>query len=420
MYEQSTSRPAGPALRAPSPPPASHPNLGPAGTTSSPAAGGQSPAPVPRRLTDWVPRAAVIYLLSRVVTTAALITGRLVTGQSWTVLIGRWDAHWYLDVAQHGYPTTTGPLPGMSELRLAFFPLYPLLLRPLVDGVAHPLIVATLATAVLGLGATVAVHRLAAVLADRSGREPADIRRSADRAALLFAVFPGSLVLSLAYTESLAILLLLGCLLALLRRRWALAGLLAALATAARPNALAVVPACGWAAWQAIRLRREWRALVAPLLAPAGFVGYLGYLQVHVGNWRAWDRLERRVWHQSLDFSAGLLRELAPGAVLHHLQTADWQYVSVLVGLAYVGIGVTAWLRWRPPGTVNAYVAGVLAITFAGSHIGPRPRMVLLAVPLFLACAEWLRPRTVWMLAGVSAVLTFGMTYLVATGRVIP
>lgn len=417
MYEQSTSRPAGPVLRPASTPTAAHTSVSPTVSAQTP---GPASAPVAGRRAGWVLRAAGIYLLSRVVTTAALVTGRLVTGQSWGTLIRRWDAHWYLDVAQHGYPTTTGPLPGMSELRLAFFPLYPLLLRPLVAGVTHPMLVATLATAVLGLGATVAVHRLAAVLAHRPGREPADVQRSADRAALLFAVFPGSLVLSLAYTEGLAILLLVGCLLALLRHRWVLAGLLAALATATRPNALAAVPACGWAAWQAIRLRREWRALAAPLLAPVGFLGYLGYLQVHVGDWQAWDRLERRVWHQSLDFSAGLLRELAPGAILHHLQAADWQYASVLVGLAYVGIGVVAWLRWRPPGTVNAYVAGVLAITFAGSHIGPRPRMVLLAVPLFLACAEWLRPRTVWVLAGVSAVLTFGMTYLVSTGRVIP
>ena len=66
----------------------------------------------------------------------------------------------------------------------------------------------------------------------------------AERAMVLFAVFPGSFVLSYAYAEALLIVLAALCLWFLLDEHWLLAGLAAALATATRPNGIALVAAC--------------------------------------------------------------------------------------------------------------------------------------------------------------------------------
>ena len=62
----------------------------------------------------------------------------------------------------------------------------------------------------------------------------------------------------------------------LLEERWLLAGVAAALASATRPNGVALVAACAVAAFIAIRQRRDWWSLVAPLLAPIGFIALPG------------------------------------------------------------------------------------------------------------------------------------------------
>src|SRR5205807_7473706 len=96
--------------------------------------------------------------------------------------------------------------------------------------------------------------------------------------------FPGSIVLTPFYTEGLLIALVLGCLLALLHDRWWTAGVLAALATATRPNAVVIVACCACAAAVAIRRRRDWRPLVAPLLAPTGLLAYFSFLWLRTGS----------------------------------------------------------------------------------------------------------------------------------------
>ena len=62
---------------------------------------------------------------------------------------------------------------------------------------------------------------------------------AADRATLLVALFPGSFVFSLVYSEGIVITCVAFGLLALLRHRWWVAGLLGLVATATTPVALA-------------------------------------------------------------------------------------------------------------------------------------------------------------------------------------
>jgi Mannosyltransferase (PIG-V) len=364
--------------------------------------------------------AARIFLASRLIAVAGILAAHWVSGLSIRLILIKWDAHWYLAVAQHGYPNTATPLPGQAELRLAFFPLFPLLLAPLSALGPNTILAATAVGTAFGLAATVAVAHLAKTVSLRSGADAAAADRTALAAVALFAFFPGAVVLSLAYTEGLAIAAAVGCLLALLHRRWLTAGLCAAVATATRPNALGLVVACAWACGEAVRQRREWRSLLAPLLAPLGCLGYLSYLQIHVGDWRAWQVVEARGWHQNVDFSARLLRLLSPQEVIRHAAHTDWDYFSIVAGLVFVLVAVVCLVRWRPPNVLGAYTAGTLAFCFLSSRVGPRPRMILIAIPLFLACAERLPARQYRLLLGSCAVLTLAMSYFVSMGRIIP
>src|SRR5258708_2599334 len=90
-------------------------------------------------------------------------------------------------------------------------------------------------------------------------------------------------------------------LLTLLERRWLVAGVLAALAGATRPNATAAMLACAWAAGVAIWQNREWRAAVAPLLAPVGMLAFFVFLWWHTGETLIWFRVESQGWGERID-----------------------------------------------------------------------------------------------------------------------
>ena len=206
-----------------------------------------------------------------------------------TEVLLSWDGRWYLDIVRHGYPHSIPPniTYEQSEARAAFFPVYPLTVR-LVDAIAPggDTIAALFVNFVLALVAMLLIGRLALRLTDDA--------EVAARAMVIFAVFPGSFVLSFAYAEAALIALCAACLLLLLDERWVLAGLVGALATATRPNGVAIVAACAVASFIAIRQRRDWMSLAAPLLSPIGFVAFQAFLRHHTDESWPWFRVPAR------------------------------------------------------------------------------------------------------------------------------
>ncbi|MGZ4590581.1 MAG: mannosyltransferase family protein [Actinomycetes bacterium] len=161
----------------------------------------------------------------------------------------RWDSAWYLAIARHGYPAHLnypvglhGAPPRYSPW--AFFPLFPLLVRAVheVTALGYTISAYALNVVIAGL-AVLVLWRLARAVA---GSE------AADRTVLLFCAFPGSVVLSLAYSEALFILLVTLTLLLLVRHRWWLAGLTGALCSLTRPT--------GVRSWSRPRWPRSWRS----------------------------------------------------------------------------------------------------------------------------------------------------------------
>jgi hypothetical protein len=163
-------------------------------------------------------------------------------GRVWEVLAGpaaRWDAAYYLTIAKHGY----GDLSSASNHRLAFFPLYPLLVRAL--GVVLPLIVAGVLISIVALGfALYGVHRLSTL---ESSRGSAAVRgRASDTAGLavlLLAFSPMAVFFSAVYTESLYMALAVGAFLCARNGRWMWAATAGLLAAATRsPGGLLLLP----------------------------------------------------------------------------------------------------------------------------------------------------------------------------------
>ena len=208
-------------------------------------------------------RAAGVYLVLRAVTTVMLLmaVGRQVPVESWTGptvdyfdMTVLWDGSWYRTIAEHGYPhhLPLDPVSGTpSQNAWAFYPLFPMLSRGLMGltGLSFPVVASTLAL-LCGLGAAVL---MAGLLADRV---PAKVALAA---VAVWAAFPASVSLQLAYTESLAMLVLCGFLWAVMRGRWSVAAALVLVLGVTRPIALpaaAVVVVALVLRWRARRTRR--------------------------------------------------------------------------------------------------------------------------------------------------------------------
>jgi hypothetical protein len=267
------------------------------------------------------------------------------------------------------------------QSEVAFFPLYSLLMRALDRVLPGGVDVAGVVLSLLiGALATVLVWVIAEKLADRE---------VADKTAVLFAFSPGAFVLSLVYAEGLLVLLSAGCLLALLERRWLVAGVLAGLASATRPNATAVMMACAWAAGWAIWRRREWRALVAPLLAPAGMAAFFAFLWWHTGEPLIWFRVESQGWGERIDFGRSNLGVFAD-VFTRPLHNPNRIVLAISMVSAVVLLVVL--VKAKLPGIFNVYAFGGLGLVLA-SHINARPRFIFVAFPLVIALAKKIRTQ---------------------------
>lgn len=354
-----------------------------------------------RRPSTWPAAAfvAVTYVLSRLCVFAGfVVASAFQSGMSLSRVPTLWDGRWYLRVVSDGYPHVVPEVAGKAtESTLAFFPLFPTVVRIVsgLPGLSDPVAGLVVSLGAGGLAIWL-VHRLAASLAGT------DVAR---RATVLFCFFPGSIVFSLVYAEGLMVGLAAGCLLALHRRRWVLAGALAGLATACRPNAMVLVVTCGWAAVEAVRRRRDRRALLAPALAVSGVAGFMLFLWLRTGEGAVWLRVQHEGWNQQVDFGRVLL-----GQVVWMLKAPlqSFERIIVVAGLAFATAGLVLLVRavrrqgW--PGALLVYTAGILGLAAVYRVDVFRPRAVLAAFPLFLALGERVSRRTSAVLVAVGAV----------------
>jgi hypothetical protein len=361
----------------------------------------ESPTPAPRfRRFAWMVRPALMYVVSRIIVLGAMGVAALAGHRSVAYQIDTWDSKWFIRAARSGWPSRLPMIHGhVNGNTIAFFPGFPLTFRWFSDLTGTSLLVAgAIVSTVSGLTAMIAIWALVRHYAGA---------KAADRSTLLVALFPASFVFSLVYAEGMIITLVAACLLALLRRRWLLAGVLAAVATGIAPVALAVVVSCAWSALWAIRRDRDWSALAAPLLAPLGFVVYQLWLWHHTGDLSAWRQTELGGWKSYV--SAAYPVHVITGFIGHPLSS------TASINMVFAGIIITivcavVAYRDRLPSPVLLYGLCVAVVAILTRPVGPRPRFILLAFPLILAIGTRLRGKPYVAVVSVSAVLLVALT----------
>lgn len=337
-----------------------------------------------------------------------------------------WDASWYRQIAEHGYPATlpVGADGLVQQNAWAFFPLFPFLVRGVMAITTGPwYVVAPIVATLLGAAAMLVIHRLVVVGAPRAVAAHPGLPLAT---VLLVSVFPSSVVLQTGYTESLALLLIAGSLTALvLRRYWLTALLVLALGftrAVALPMALVVV------VHAVVRWRRSRRG--EDRLRRADVVGLGGLAVAAVVSGLAWPAI--------CGWVTGV-----PDA---YLQTqGSWRGDRHVVPFASWGYAATFWFgRWAPAVLfIVSVTVVVLVLSRSSRRLGPELltwspaylgylaaviepgtsvfRFLLLAFPMAaitagLPPARWRRPVllvVVVVMAGLQVLWTYQLWRLV-------
>ena len=339
---------------------------------------GPQPAKPPRLSTLW--RLTALYFAVR---TVLLIADVLVAHQSYSGRLAgpllSWDSHFYILIAQHGYPATVLRSGGsLTYSPAAFPPGLPLLIR-LLAITGTPYVGAAIEVSVLcGWATTLLMWQIGSdVGGDRLGYN----------SATLLAVFPGmGVAWGLIYSEAPGAMFVAASLLMLMRRRWLLAGLAGAAATLCSPVALALVVPALYLVVRDLRHKKPSGALVSATLTPLGFVGFALWDGIRYHDLLYYWHLQHDAWGVSVDFGRGLV------GLLGHLWAAGYQGPAWLEWTAVVAVALTivAMLKAKLPAVLNFYIGASLLGLFC-SNQGLKPRLLVWAFPALIAVARSVR-----------------------------
>lgn len=303
--------------------------------------------------------------------------------QSWNIidLHNRWDAAWYLDIAEKGYY-----LRGEGkQANVVFFPLYPILVRLAGYLTGGNLVLAGWIVSSVFMALAVAMlTRL--TLEFHPEIDPA-------RPALFLLVFPTAFYLNAVYSESLFLFLSLCVVYFALKRNFVLAGIFTALASATRVAGVflfivLLVEFYQAYGWRALFTTRVWPLMLAPL----GIVAFFLHHWIVFGDFFLYLHVQKTFGR---DFKSHIDEYLVvrnnPDMV-HTLLDISFTLLSILFALV-------ALKRFRP--AYGLYMLITLAVALStGTALGI-DRYALVMFPIFLIGAGIRSSvgRNAWMIA---------------------
>jgi hypothetical protein len=313
----------------------------------------------------------------------------------------RFDAVWFLELADHGYSSYGGAA--------AFFPGYPLLIRALtpVTG-GHPVVAATLLSNAALLVALVLLYRLSCLEFSET---------IARRTIVLLLVNPVSYFFYAPYSESLFLALTVAFFLYVRREKWLRAALVAGLASGTRSvGVLLALALAAEACTRHVEWRRTPRLVFGELsrwglrlaIAASGLIAYLAYWAGRGDTWRPLEVQSLYWFRETSPPWEPVLRGI--WTLVSHPREPAWLTTNVNTFIAVVALllAVVAVRRLAPSYAVFT-VACIVAPLLASNPTEPLlsvARFDLVIFPLTWAMAlVSRRPGVYGLIAGTSATL---------------
>lgn len=357
----------------------------------------QRPIRTPIRVTDAV-------LITAAITGIKLLVLSLVgirAGHSVSWALSRWDAQFYMGIAEGGYFHPTSPIIDGPpwERSLAFFPAIPGIIDALTRLGFNPLTAGVVFSQCCSLLACAGAMALASRMgAGRAGQAMAAV-------AILGA--PLAITMAMPYSEALFLALALWALVAMIDERYLQAGVLCCVAGLARLTAVDLIAVLilvvAWRMWRTRRLNIA--GIVAVLISPIGLFSYLAYANHHLADAGGYFGIQKQGWHSAFDFGAATVRFLMRVAFDPEANVGYFLSALIIVGAVVVLLtSLQAAFRGQLPWIVWLFGAAIIAnVLLSDGIMHSRPRLLLPAyVLLFPWVVRW-RPRTAVMYVLVSA-----------------
>lgn len=323
-------------------------------------------------LLDFVATRAAIIVIAEL---AAVIIGQRPgthIEESQHVLLsvwGRWDAVHYIDIATRGYLGTD----------MAFFPLYPLLIKLVGAFAGNHLVAGLLISNASFFFGLLFLYRLIEREYDRS---------VARRAIFYVSIFPTAVFFSAVYTESLFFMLTVASFYYMRAGRWWIAGAIGFLAALSRvEGVLLIVPfLMEWFAAMRARTASPFGVLAAGLI-PLGLVTYMAYLWVLRADPLYFSHVQIH-WNRHLAFP--WVSVINAFEKIAHATTALLianQSLEIAFTLLMLGVLAFGWKSLRP--SYIAYMALSILVPMSTSSLMSMPRFALVLFPMFVIFARW-------------------------------
>ncbi|PSB32275.1 mannosyltransferase family protein [Chlorogloea sp. CCALA 695] len=267
--------------------------------------------------------------------------GGIAVTVGWDVFAA-WDSDFYERIAVFGHNTPHS---------VAFFPLFPLLVRGLMT-LGLPFVVAgTLVNNLAFLAALIFIHNWVATSHSKS---------IARWTTVVLTLFPLSIFGTVIYSEGLYLLFSAVALRAFEQKRYGWVVLGGFLATATRPTAIALIPTFLIVSW---REGRKLKAYIASLATGLGVFFYSLYCQIYFQDALAFIRVQK-AWQPAQDFFGQdwlkMLMQVAVG-------TRNWQRGTIVDAWHPLIIGVicvSGYLLWKSRFKLRSYGVCFLGFVF--------------------------------------------------------
>jgi hypothetical protein len=263
---------------------------------------------------------------------------------------------------------------------MAFFPLYPLLIRAVGSLAGNHLIAGLLISNASFFFGLLYLYKLLEHEYDRA---------VARRAIFYVSIFPTAAYFTAVYTESLFFMLTVGAFYYMRARLWWLAAIFGFFAALTRvEGVLLVVPfVMEWFASRDAGDRPTRTQLGAGILIPFGLALYMGYLwvlradplyfshvQIH------WNRHFAPPWVSVINAFGKIAHSSGPTLVAN-------QSLEIAFTLLMIAVLVAGWHSLRP--SYIAYMALSVLIPMSTSNLMSMPRFALVLFPMFAILARW-------------------------------
>ncbi len=310
----------------------------------------------------------------------------------------RWDSSFYLAIANDGYTYVPD-----SITTVAFFPLYPMLMKLLGNVTGDNVIAGVIVSHLALLGGLIYLYKFTETISDSE---------TAKRATFFLAAFPTSFYFSAVYTESLYLFVTVAAAYFARKKMWAWASIFAFLSSTTRVFGLLMFGVVGleWLhthgwyfkrilkpeAWRGALngIKQDWKSLAIIMFAPLGLLSHMRFLNNFFGDPILFSTVQS-AWERENVGPVAIMRGELTKIFTQRYLTGDiaW-HILFDVSVFFVCLILLVWI-WHKVGEGHAIIVAISTISPAISASQSIMRYVIVLYPVFIVLAMFTKNRQI-------------------------